>query len=95
MELDLVKLRIANASAIPTEVAAWLQQFCKGDPLDEDFRSRIINLFINTVYLYDDRVIVFYNIKNGKQVSFVGLCESLEDPRLPGNLLAVVRFGFG
>ena len=88
MELDLVKLRIANSIRYTqAEVAAWLQQFCKGDPLDEDFRSRIINLFINTVYLYDDRVIVFYNIKNGKQVSFVGLCESLEDPDFPETCL--------
>ena len=81
METDLARLRIANGIRFtPAEVTAWLRQFCKGDPLDDAFRLRVIDTFINSVYLYDDRVIVFYNIKEDRQVSYVGLCESLEDP---------------
>ena len=53
------------------EVTAWLRQFCKGDALDMDVRRRIIDTFINAVYLYDDKVIIYYNIKNGRQVSYV------------------------
>ena len=87
METDLARLRIAaGIRYTPAEVAAWLRQFCKGDPLDAAYRRRIVDLFINSVYLYDDRVIVFYNIKNGRQVSYVGLCESLEDPGSDLNL---------
>jgi len=94
METDLARLRVAaGIRYTPAEVAAWLRQFCKGDPLDEAFRSRIINLFINSAYFYDDRVVIFYNIKEGRQVSFIGLCESLEDPgsdlNLPGGAWAV------
>lgn len=81
METDLARLRVAaGIRYTPAEVAAWLRQFCKGDPLDEAFRSRIISLFINSAFFYDDRVVIFYNIKEGRQVSFIGLCESLEDP---------------
>lgn len=81
MDLDLVKLRAATSiKYTQKEVAAWMRQFCQGDPLDEAFRCRIIDMFINSIYLYDDRIIIFYNTKNGKQVSYVGVCESLEDP---------------
>lgn len=85
-ELEISKLRVAvRIRYTEDEVKAWLRQFCKGDPLDEEFRKRIIDVFINSIYLYDDKVVIFYNIKGGKQVSFIDLCESLEDPPDPSD----------
>lgn len=84
LETNISKLRIAvRIKYSEEEVKAWMRQFCKGDPLDEEFRKRIIDVFINSIYLYDDKVVIFYNIKGGKQVSFIDLCESLEDPPDP------------
>ncbi|MBR1558864.1 MAG: hypothetical protein IJ646_01345, partial [Clostridia bacterium] len=54
-----------------------------GDPLDEDFRKQIIDVFINSVYLYDDRVIIFYNIRGGKQVSYIDLASASDLPTEP------------
>ena len=80
MELDLARLRITQGIRYTEkEVAAWLNQFCKGDPLDIEFRRRIINVFINAVYFYDNRLVIFYNIKGGKQVSYMELAEAMED----------------
>ena len=63
LEIDLAKLRIANGIRYTTaEIESWLKQFCKGDLMDENFRRKIIDVFVNCVYLYDDRVIIFYNI---------------------------------
>ncbi len=45
---------------------------------DTEFRRRIIDTFINSVYLYDDRVIVFYNIRGGKQVSYIDMLDATE-----------------
>ena len=79
MENELVKLRIASEIRFTEEeVRAWLRRFCTGDLFDPEFRRNIIDTFINCIYLYDDRVIIFYNIKGGKQVSYVDLAESLE-----------------
>ena len=33
------------------------------------------------MYVYDDRIIVFYNIRGGKQVSSKDLYEALESPK--------------
>ena len=41
----------------------------KGDLNDVEFRKRIIDTFVNCVYAYDDRIIVFYNIRGCKNVS--------------------------
>lgn len=92
LEQDLVGLRAAAGIRYTTkEVEAWMRQFCKGDPLDEDFRRRIIDVFINSVYMYDDKTVIFYNLRDGKQVSFIGLDEALddiEDGEPPGSSLA-------
>ncbi|MCM1122040.1 MAG: recombinase family protein [Eubacterium sp.] len=81
VEIDLAKLRV-QAKAHPTEdqIIEWLQQFCKGDPLDIDFREKIIDTFINAVYLYDDKVVIYYNIEGSKQINYMEILDSTEEP---------------
>ena len=77
LEIDVAKLKIARGIRFTeTEVKAWLKQFCDGDLLDEEFRRRIIDVFINSVYLYDKRIIIFYNVKGGKQVSYIDVAKT-------------------
>lgn len=79
MEHDLVKLRIAQEIRFTEEeVRAWLKTFCTGDLFDPEFRRNIIDTFINSIYLYDDRVIIFYNIKGGKQVSYIEMSSAVD-----------------
>ncbi len=79
LEIDLAKLRIANGIRYTeADIIAWLKQFCKGDLSDDDFRRRIIDTFVNCVYLYDNRVVIFYNIKGGKQISYMEMQKSVD-----------------
>ena len=78
-ESELIKMRIAaNIHFSKEEILAWLNSFCDGDPLEEDFRRRIIDTFINTVYLYDDKVVIYYNIKGSEQVSYIEMLDSTQ-----------------
>jgi site-specific DNA recombinase len=80
IEIDLSKLKIAVGIRYTKEqVVAWLKTFCKGDPLDENFRRRIIDVFINSIYLYDDKTVVFYNIRDGKQVSYIDVMDAMDE----------------
>lgn len=80
LEIDLSRLRVANEIRITErEVIAWLRQFTVGDPADLEFRRRIIDVFINSIYLYDDRIIIFYNIRGGKQVSYIDISNATEE----------------
>ena len=80
-EADLARLRIAKEIQLTeSEVRVWLKSFTNGDPMNEDFRRRIIDVFINCIYLYDDRVVAFYNIRGGKQVSYIDLINSDDLP---------------
>lgn len=81
IEADLARLRIAQEIQLTeVKVRAWLKTFCAGDPLDVEFRRRIIDTFINAIYLYDDKIITFYNIRGGKQVSYIDLINSADLP---------------
>ena len=80
IEIDLAKLRVANKIRYTEkEVTAWLKLFCKGDLFDMDFRRRIIDVFINSIFLYDDRIIIFYNIRGGKQVSYIDMLDATKE----------------
>ena len=79
-EKELAKMRLARDIQLTTEqVKAWLNRFSSGDLMDEDFRQRIIDTFINSVYLYDDRIIVFYNIRGGKEVCYIDMIDALDE----------------
>lgn len=79
IELNLATLRIANGHRYTQEqIIAWLKSFCKGDLLDEGFQRRIIDVLINSVYVYDDKIVIYYNVKDGKQISYIEMCSDME-----------------
>lgn len=76
-ESELSKLRVTSGVLIKKEeVIQWLKNYCQGDLFDMAFREKIIDTFINSVFLFDDKLIIYYNVKHGKQVSYI---EALED----------------
>ncbi len=85
-EHELTKLRIAAKNAYTQEqIIAWLKLFTKGDELDPEFQRRIIDVFINSVYVYDNKIVIYYNVKDGKQVSYIEMLDSTEEPPFGGD----------
>ena len=85
LEVDLAKLRVANRIRVTEdEIVAWLRSFCKGDLFDLDFRRRIIDVLVNSVFVFDDKIIIYYNVKGGKQVSYIEMLESYGEEGCPG-----------
>ena len=79
-ETELSKLRIQQDIRLTKkEVTAWLQTFSKGDLMDPDFRARIVNTFINSIYLYNDKVVIFYNIKEGRMICGIDPISDLDE----------------
>ena len=71
LQADLDEQEAAGRS-MPTaaEVADWIRSFSAGDPGDDEFRGRIIDAFVSSVWVFDDKIIIYYNAKGGKQVSY-------------------------
>ncbi len=78
-ETQLAKLK-KNQDFRPKrkDIENYLRAFTKGDLLDEEFRHRMINTLINAVYLYDDKVVIYYNLKGAKQVCYIDMLSDLD-----------------
>ena len=86
MEENLSRLVVATGIQLTEEeVASWISQFRNGDIEDIEFCRRVIDTFVNSVYMYDDRTVIFYNIRGGKKLSFD------EVKTAPGNMSEAVE----
>ena len=80
MQRDIEKLKIIQAAKLDKkDIIAWISQFCKGDELDAEFQRKIIRTFVNSVFLYDDKIVIYYNIKGGKQITHMQMLESTDE----------------
>lgn len=48
-------------------MTAWFEQFRHGDPANRDFQKRLIDTFVNAVYVFDDKLVLTYNYQYGTQ----------------------------
>jgi DNA invertase Pin-like site-specific DNA recombinase len=79
-EIDLAKLKLASGIRLTVDqVKAWLRSYTRGDLLDPAFRQRIIDVFVNSVYLYDDKIVIFYNLRGGQETSAIGDISELDE----------------
>ena len=79
IELNLVTLRIANKQRLTEkEILKFFKQFCNGDLLDVNYQRRIIDMFVSAVYLYDDKMAIYYNLPGGGTVSYIEMCDDME-----------------
>ena len=45
----------------------WFSQFRYGDLNDREFQKRLIDTFVNAVFVYDDKLVLTYNYQHGTQ----------------------------
>lgn len=48
-------------------IKAWIMNFAKIDLNSEEQKQRLIDVFINSIYVYDDKIIVAFNYKDGEK----------------------------
>ncbi len=79
MKIDLANLRITSKNAFTKEdYRNWLKAIITGNVTDESYRQQMIDTFINAVYVYDDKLVIYYNINKEKQVTYEEVQKDLE-----------------
>ncbi len=80
VETEISRFRINQKLRLTTdEVEAYLKNLRDGDLFDEDFRRRLINTLINCIYLFDDKVVIYYNINGMSEVSYIDMLSDLDE----------------
>ena len=49
------------------EIEDWIMNFAKTDLNSEEQRQWLIDFFINSIYVYDDKLILIFNYKDGEK----------------------------
>ncbi|WP_093987664.1 recombinase family protein [Massiliimalia timonensis] len=47
------------------DIVEWISWFKYGDPNNKEYQRQIIDIFLNSIYVFDDRLVFTYNYKNG------------------------------
>ncbi|MBP0989753.1 MAG: recombinase family protein, partial [Oscillospiraceae bacterium] len=72
LEKDITDLKIrAELKLNANEIESYLNTFRNGDLLDEEFRRHLIHTLINAVYIWDDKVCIYYNVRCAESVSYI------------------------
>lgn len=54
------------------DIVAFVAEYVKGDPHDPEFQKRIIDNLVRAIYLYDDKIVIYFNVSGGKEMSYIG-----------------------
>lgn len=61
------------------EIKFFLTRLQTGDILDHSYRKVLIDMFVNSIYVYDDKLIIICNVGNKPLTMSVNLLEDIEE----------------
>ena len=72
LEIRITEEKLAKPKLSPDFVRFWLTRFRKLDPHIKSHRETLINTFVNAIYLYDEKVLITFNYKDGLKTISLG-----------------------
>ena len=81
------------------DIVEWISRFKYGDPDNKEYQRQIIDIFLNSIYVFDDKLVFTYNYKNGTQTvtladisaAFGSDLQSHSPPKRSGSHVSVGR----
>ena len=77
LEARIAEEKLAKPKVTEEFIRFWLLRFRKLDMRLKDQRQALVDTFINSIYLYDDKVLITFNYKEGTQtITFENVVEA-------------------
>ena len=67
LEVSILQAELSRPKYTKDEMVRWISQFKYGDVDSLDYQRQIIDIFVNSIRLYDDRIVFTYNYKDGTE----------------------------
>lgn len=67
IEIEIAKEQIVRPIISREQIEVWIMNFAKTDLKNQEQKQRLIDIFINSVYVYDDKIVVLLNYKDGEK----------------------------
>ena len=83
LSVQIMKEEMSRPNLTKEQILFWIHKFRKLNPKKLEHRRRLINSFLNSVYLFDDKIIIDCNYKDGTEtITF----EEIENSALGSDL---------
>ena len=81
-----MKEELSRPNLTKEQILFWIHKFRKLNPKKLEHRRRLVNSFLNSVYLFDDKIIIDCNYKDGTEtITF----EEIENSALGSDLTSL------
>ena len=67
LEIQILQEELFQPWLAPEKIRFWLYKFREGDFQNQDHRQRLVDSFVNAIYLDDDKIILTFNYKDGSK----------------------------
>ena len=67
LELSILQTELQKPKYTKEQIVRWISQFKYGSANSLEYKKRIIDTFVNAVFLFDDRLVITYNFKGGTE----------------------------
>ena len=77
LKASIIQLQLERRKFTKDEIVAWISKYKYGDINDRDYQKEIIDTFVNSVFVYDDKLVLTYNYKDGTETLTLQEIEAL------------------
>ena len=67
LKIAILQAELQKPKYTKEQIVRWIGQFKYGDVNRQEYQKRIIDTFVNSLYLFDDRLVITYNFKGGTE----------------------------
>ena len=67
LKVSILQAELGHLKYSREDIIEWISRFKYGDPDNKEYQRQIIDIFLNSIYVFDDRLVLTYNYKNGTQ----------------------------
>ena len=68
LKIAVLQAELQKPKYTKEQIVRWIGQFKYGDVNRREYQKRIIDTFVNSLYLFDDRLVITYNFKGGTEI---------------------------
>jgi hypothetical protein len=78
LEISIAQEKIEKAPLTKEQIIFWISKFKGGDIDNLDYRRSLVDIFVNSIFLYDDRLVITFNWKDGAKTVTLAELEAAE-----------------
>ena len=64
LNISLIRAQMAQPVFTKEEIVKWISRFKYGNINDKAYQREMIDTFLNSVYVYDDKIVFTYNFRD-------------------------------